>query len=115
MILFGGGDGGGIIIGPDGIKPIPPWNPDMARGLRAIASLTQMSRRSAVGRVAAGVAEELATMIVPQLVRHVEGLGDSGSVLYIGFDGDFFCGSTGKKPLPLPRPKLIEMAQQEIG
>jgi len=49
VILFGGGDGGGIIIGPEGIKPIPPWNPDMAHGLRAIASLTQMSRRSGIG------------------------------------------------------------------
>lgn len=105
VILFGGGDGGGIIFGPEGIKRIPPWNPDIGRGLRAISALSQISRRSALGRTAAQVAEELSTALIPQIVGSVS---DVTSVYYAGFDGDWFCGSTGKKPQPVPRNKLLD-------
>jgi hypothetical protein len=44
VILFGGGDGGGIIIGPDGVRPIPPWDPALRRQLRSISALLQAAQ-----------------------------------------------------------------------
>ena len=45
VILFGGGDGGGLIIGPHGVRPIPPFDP----GLHTLWGLG-MCRQRAVAR-----------------------------------------------------------------
>lgn len=41
VILFGGGDGGGLIIGPNGVRPIPPFDPVLLKQIKAISQLTQ--------------------------------------------------------------------------
>lgn len=111
VILFGGGDGGGIIIGPDGIKPIPPWDPEIARGLRSIAALTQ-AESARFAKVFAAAAEQLATELIPHIVGDAGDIDAESGVLFAGFDGDFTCGSTGKRPLPIPRPKLLEIVAE---
>lgn len=115
VILFGGGDGGGLIIGPDGIKPIPPWDPDIARGLRSIAALTQNQETGAHAKLFGRAAEELSMELIPRLVGEVGELQGDSAVVFAGFDGDFVCGSTGKRPLPIPRPKALELLADEIG
>jgi hypothetical protein len=108
VILFGGGDGGGLVIGPNGIKRIPPWNPDLAQGLKAVAALVQTSQRSSFGKSARQLAEQLCEQIVPAIVKGAEQSGGDASVLYAGYDDGFRCGSTGKKPIPLPPSQLME-------
>jgi hypothetical protein len=111
VILFGGGDGGGFIIGPNGIKPIPPWDPEISKGLQAIAGLSQAASHSRHGSLFERTAEQLATELIPNLIEDGGELqGDDSAVLFAGFDGDFTCGSTGQRPVPIPRPRLLKLA-----
>ena len=63
LILFGGGDGGGIWIGPDGVHPIPPFGPDVAAALHAAVAVTspRLAIRDAAVRKSA---QETATAIL---------------------------------------------------
>lgn len=106
VILFGGGDGGGLIIGPNGVRPIPPFDPGLRRQLKALGALTQALR------FGAGTdARELVTLTT-KLSNHVVGaiegvvgqLDAAGSLVYQDDDGGFSCGSTGLPPIPFPWP-----------
>ena len=39
VILFGGGDGGGLIITDKGVKPIPPFDPAIRSNLKSAAAM----------------------------------------------------------------------------
>ena len=39
VILFGGGDAGGLIIGSNGVRPIPPFDPSIRLQLRGLSAL----------------------------------------------------------------------------
>ena len=110
LILFGGGDGGGIYVGADGkIHRIPPYSPDTLLELRAVSALVNVAtlHDGAVTKEASALAERLSTKVIPQLARTAGAtqLGEN-SIAFVDDDGGFVCGSTGKHPLPIP-PRSI--------
>jgi hypothetical protein len=106
LILFGGGDGGGIYVGADGkVHRIPPWTPDVQVQLKAVSALVALEgvHEAGVVKEAATLAERLSTRVIPQITRNVgtPQLGDT-SVAFVDGDDGFVCGSTGKHPIPVP-------------
>jgi hypothetical protein len=106
VILFGGGDGGGLIITTDGVRPIPPFDPFVRAQIKAVSNLVTGAHPLV------GDAEELegyAARIASIVVQHVEAIVGSldaeASLIVLSDDGDgFTCGTTGRPPIPLPRP-----------
>ena len=106
LILFGGGDGGGIHVGPDGkVHRIPPWSPDVQVQLKAVSALVALEgvHDTGLGKEATALAERLSTKVIPQITKNVGAsqLGDS-SIAFVDGDDGFVCGSTGKHPIPVP-------------
>lgn len=107
FILFGGGDAGGFWIGADGkIHRIPPWNPDVLAQLKAVSSLVALGTQvqdAAIVKEAGALAERLSTTVIPKVTKiaGASNLGDS-SIAFFDADGGFVCGSTGKRPIPVP-------------
>ena len=106
LILFGGGDGGGIYVDGNGkIHRIPPWSPDTMLQLKAVSALVGLATSHDAGftKEAGALAERLSTTVVPQLTKSAAAtqLGDN-SIAFVDADGGFVCGSTGKHPIPIP-------------
>jgi hypothetical protein len=107
VILFGGGDGGGIIIGPEGIKPIPPWTPRLQRQLRAVSALAQVAKDKTAGVVVSRELAPLLTKLTADAMKQVAAIAGKGehSVVYVDDDGGgFTCGTPPTKP-PIPFPR----------
>ncbi|MGH7618634.1 MAG: hypothetical protein ACREPM_15550 [Gemmatimonadaceae bacterium] len=108
LILFGGGDGGGIYVGPDGkVHRIPPWNPELLLQLKAVSALVNVGTVTDAGlsHEVGALAERLSTRVIPHVTKIAGAtqLGDN-SIAFFDPDGGFVCGSTGKHPIPVPRP-----------
>jgi len=106
MILFGGGDGGGISIGQDGkLHRIPPWTPDVMAALKAAGAVLKASIHveSALGAELKAVGEKLTTSVIPRLAKTAEATG-GGAVLFLDGDDGFTCGTGGGHPIPVPIP-----------
>ena len=60
---------------------------------------------------AGAIAERLTTKVIPQIVKTAgtTNLGDN-SIAFVDGDGGFVCGSTGKRPIPIP-PKALTSNQ----
>lgn len=112
VILFGGGDGGGIIIGPNGIKPIPPWNPRLQRQLRAVSALAHVARDKTAGVVVSRELTPLLEKLTADALKQVATMAGKGehSVVYVDDGGDgFTCGTPPTKPpIPFPRGGLTQ-------
>lgn len=109
MVLFGGGDGGGIYIDANSrLHRIPPWDPQIMAQLKAANALTSAADRLAtadVGKELHTIAERLTSSVVPQVARSVGGIAvGENAVAFIDGDDGFTCGSTGKHPIPFPIP-----------
>src|SRR4030095_1885465 len=109
LILFGGGDGGGFWIGPDGkLHRIPPYDPGLTAELKAANYLLKASTRitdEKRGREVLSIAEALTTSAVPHIGKAAGGAAQgSSSVAFLDGDDGFVCGSTGKHPIPVPVP-----------
>jgi hypothetical protein len=106
LILFGGGDGGGISVGGDGtIHRIPPWNPETMLELKAVSALVGVAtlHDGAVTKDAGALAERLSTKVIPKLAKTLGATQMSdNSIAFVDDDGGFVCGSTGKHPIPIP-------------
>jgi hypothetical protein len=109
MILFGGGDGGGIVIDANGIHRIPPYTPDVLLQLKAASALVGVNalHNAKLTQDVTAIAEQLTTAVIPQLTKTAgaTNLGEN-SIVFVDDDGGFVCGSTGKKPIPIPRKTL---------
>jgi hypothetical protein len=105
LVLFGGGDGGGFWVGPDGkLHPIPPYGPDILRQLRAVSALVDVAAHdTGFTKEAEALAERLSTTVIPEVTKFAGAtqLGDS-SIAFVDGDDGFVCGSTGKRPSPIP-------------
>lgn len=106
LILFGGGDGGGIYVGADGkVHRIPPWTPDIQVQLKAVSALVALenAHETTLTREATALAERLSTKVIPQITKTVDTpqIGDA-AVAFLDIDDGFVCGSTGKHPVPVP-------------
>lgn len=108
VILFGGGDGGGLIIGPKGVRPIPPFDPSIRLQLRGLSALlngiTRMPQKPQ--REMGRLVNRVSNLIVEQVEAVVGKLEGENSLIYQDDDGGFTCGSTGKPPIPIPWPPL---------
>jgi hypothetical protein len=106
VILFGGGDGGGLIIGPNGVRPIPPFDPFLRLQLRGLSALLQGT--TGMPERLQGEMASLTTRVSNLVVEQVEGvvgkLDADNSLIYQDADGGFTCGSTGRPPIPIPWP-----------
>ncbi len=103
VILFGGGDAGGLIIGPNGVKPIPPFDPRVRVKLRATLALLQASEQLAddeLGSVLAEHAESLARRTVPEVEKDVGEVGPEGGVAFIDMDAILWCGNEPPRIIP---------------
>jgi hypothetical protein len=103
LILFGGGDGGGLSIGADGkVHRIPPWSPETMAELRAANRLVQAARVSREVPVAEvnALAERLIAKALPEVAKGVA-VGGGGAFAFLEDDGGF-CGTLvpGHPPIP---------------
>ena len=106
VILFGGGDGGGIRITEHGIEHIPPFDPALVSELRGISALTraaELMRGQEGGRELGAVTGKLAQQAVGRVEAVVGSLDAHVSLVFQDADGGFVCGSTGKPPIPFPK------------
>lgn len=107
VILFGGGDGGGIRITPNGIEPIPPFDPALRLQLRALNALVRAASIMPVRestRHLGGPVGKLTSAILAQLEAVVGEIDADTGLVFQDADGGFTCGSTGKPPVPFPWP-----------
>jgi hypothetical protein len=108
VILFGGGDAGGLIIGPNGVRPIPPFDPSIRlqlRGLSAmLAGITRIPEKPQ--REMGKLVNRVSNLVIEQVEAVVGRLEGDNSLIYQDDDGGFTCGSTGKPPIPIPWPPL---------
>ena len=104
VILFGGGDGGGIRIGPNGITRIPPWSPTLLAGLKAVAAGQQFAAASN-GKASVEVDDLLMRLTVDVTSRLEEEEGLGGATVLWELDDDWcWTKVPGKLPTPIPGP-----------
>jgi hypothetical protein len=106
IILFGGGDGGGLRFTAHGVEKIPPFGPDVRRQLSAVAKLTHATALVTDG----ALQKELSSIAERQTKAVFEKLGavlGKGSTGFAFADGDdtFYCGN-GPHPVPVPGPGI---------
>lgn len=118
VILFGGGDGGGLIITDKGVRPIPPFDPGILRILKSassmVNSLTTTSREGALKTKMAKLSASLANLAVEVVEEVVGELEGDQALIYQDDDGGFYCGSTGKPPIPIPWPPSVIPSLPEL-
>lgn len=104
VILFGGGDGGGIIVTEHGIKKIPPFDPAIIAELSAVSKLAMAAteiKNTEAQRELNEVTSRLTAVVIPQITKVSGAISDVAGLVYCDPDGGFVCGSTGKHP-PVP-------------
>jgi hypothetical protein len=106
VILFGGGDGGGLYITASGVRPIPPFDPFLRRELKGLASLVSATAQPGgdAERELAQLVNKLSNVAIGQIEAAVGPLDGDVGLVYMDEDGGFRCGSTGKPPVPIPWP-----------
>jgi hypothetical protein len=108
VILFGGGDAGGIRITDHGIERIPPFDPEIVRQFKAVNALVRV-RSTELGRQV----EELAARMTDHLVANVQktaGAGTGSSIVFMDVEDGFVCGN-GLRPVPFPHHLLSSLLQ----
>jgi hypothetical protein len=106
VVLFGGGDAGGIILTEHGIKPIPPWNPFYLGQLKALGALVTAKAGAGprkVDKQLDGVIDTLNRNVMDAASQDFGSLGNGGLLFADGDDG-VYCGSTGPIHVPIRRP-----------
>lgn len=108
IVLFNGGREGGILLGENSSKSIPPFNLAIQKQLKAVAELTQaiyldgsIDREE---RYLSGLVVRVANIVVDEIESVVGPLGADYSLVYQDADGGFTCGANGKSPLPIAWP-----------
>jgi hypothetical protein len=109
MILFGGGDGGGIYIHNGKVEIIPPFSDPALQRLRTINQLLHFGHAATgpLGKDAVALATKLTQEVLVGGVIIVE-----GEFVFADVDGGFWCGSNGQHliPFPTPRPGIFSPA-----
>ena len=103
VILFGGGDAGGLVITAHGIRRIPPFGPEVLYELRAVNNLVRVGKEFGDG------AARLSGQALAQIGKTT---GTSGASVVFAEDDDFvYCGN-GRPPVPLPHGGLVQFEQR---
>jgi hypothetical protein len=108
VILFGGGDAGGIRITDHGIERIPPFDPGVVRQFKAVNALVRV-RSAELGQQV----EELAAKMTDQLVANVQktaGATTGSAIVFMDVEDGFVCGN-GRRPVPFPHHLLSSLLQ----
>jgi hypothetical protein len=111
VVLFGGGDAGGVILTEHGIKPIPPWTPLGLGQLRALNGL--VAARAAAGPRKAGkgldgLIDTLSRAVMDAASADFGSLG-KGGILFADEEDAVYCGTKGPVHVPI-RPTPPEPA-----
>ena len=117
VILFGGGDGGGLIFGLHGVRPIPPFDPALRKQLQAVNLLThalQLRGRHAPTDLSS-LTRELTNVVVGELEAVVGPLAERGGLTYQAVDGGFTLGTRGEPPIPFPWPPATGPSIEELA
>ncbi|MBV9931501.1 MAG: hypothetical protein JO013_11225 [Alphaproteobacteria bacterium] len=106
VILFGGGDAGGVILTEHGIKPIPPWTGVGLGQLRALNAL--VATRAAAGPRRAGkgldgLIDTLSRAVMEAANEDFGSLGNGG-ILYAADEDGVYCGTGGPVHVPIRPP-----------
>ena len=114
VVLFGGGDAGGVILTEHGIKPIPPWNALGLGQLRALNAL--VAARAAAGPRKAGKAidtliETLSRAVLEAANEDFGSLGNGGLLFAADEDG-VYCGTGGPVHVPIRRHRISVTARK---
>lgn len=106
LILFGGGDGGGLLITADGVRPIPPFDPHVRAQVKAVSHLVLGTQaEGGDGEELAGYSARIANIAMQHVEAIVGPLDEEAGLVVLNDDSDgFTCGTSGKAPVPLPRP-----------
>jgi hypothetical protein len=114
LILFGGGDGGGIWIDQNGtVHRIPPWTPDVLFSWKAASKLTAatVGLSDGVREEVLGIATKMVADLVGPVIAQAPDAGGDYGIVFFDVDDGFVCGSTGLPPIPIPGP----LARGEFG
>ncbi|HWR40080.1 MAG TPA: hypothetical protein VN611_11320 [Patescibacteria group bacterium] len=104
VILFGGGDGGGFIITPNGVRPIPPFDPGVLKSIKAAAAMVQAATLTKPQRIQEKMIKQSNALCNLAMEQIEDVIGPFDMLVYQDDDGGFTCGSTGKPPVPFPWP-----------
>ena len=109
LVLFGGGDDGGVIITEEGVRRIPPFDPLVRAQIKAVSQLVAAIQDQRAGGSDHSELTALATRLANLAVQQVEAIvgtldAEASLIVMDGDDGGFVCGTTGKVPAPLPKP-----------
>ncbi len=107
IILFGGGESGGLIVTENGVRPIPPFEPAIRRNLKSAAAMVNAVKEApheGTRQKMAKMATSLCNLAVEQIEEVVGPLDAERSLVFQDDDGGFTCGANGKPPIPLPWP-----------
>lgn len=117
VILFGGGDGGGLILTENGVRPIPPFDPAIRHNLKSAAAMVNAASATEnvnIQRKMAKLATSICNLAVEQVEEVLGPLDADRSLIFQDDEGGFTCGSTGKPPIPLPWPPMSFQSLQEF-
>ena len=95
------------MITENGVRPIPPFDPEILYLIRSAASMVNASalaRDESIKREAAVQAIELCNLAVGHVEQVVGPLDANQALVYQDPGGGFTCGSTGKPPVHIPWP-----------
>lgn len=113
-----GNDGGGIEIGPHGIRRLPPWEPALLQQFHALAALAnagpQLGNKKIGGQLAS-LTNKLAGVVVAQVEGLVGPIDGEAGLVFDDVEGGFKCGSTGKPPIPIPPRRFVSTLQQALA
>lgn len=117
LILFGGGDAGGLLIGPHGVTPVPPFDPALRLQLRSIGTLVRAQEQipdTNVRRQLSAAVTTLTNLAVSQVENVIGDIDDADGIVFQSDDGGFTCGSTGRPPIPIPWPPVNAPSLQRL-
>ena len=106
LILFGGGDGGGLLIGSHGVRPVPPFNSDIRLQLHGVSALLNgkgATSQESVNEMGT-LSHRLSNLIFAEVEHIVGPLEGEHSLIYQSERGGFYCGSMGKAPVAFTWP-----------
>jgi hypothetical protein len=107
VILFGGGNDGGLVVTDSGARAIRPFEKAIRLNLRAASAMVNAvsaARDDSISKKLSKLAASVAGLAVQQVEDIVGPLDADRAVIFQEDDGGFTCGSTGKPPVPLPWP-----------
>jgi hypothetical protein len=122
LVLFGGGDGGGVYVSPsERVHRISQWNANHRSQLLAVTQLLKAHRSIADDRLrqeSVAIAERITSGVIPAVLRDLSSqvLAVPPSLAFFYEDEGFVCSPAGKHPVPFAIPRgAIRLAHVAAG